>query len=209
MNLNPPGGVNLAIAIFAFIGATLSVVGFITNHLPHQQYADLCHILQGIESALADDQRWPSDHLLQRYRRYVSPQDDVIPSFQLWRLMQVSLAFQQCLCKCREIPLSSDAVIHFSIQPPDGLETKEYQEVCCKVKGWIDREPFSPLLPKILHSEQDTWRYSIFVGSRSNTKEQEITRIALIHYIDFKGRQLWMSTGIGYRWFFVWLLKIL
>lgn len=79
MTINPPGSVNLVIAIFALVGATMSIVGFIAHYLPRQQYADFCNILHHIHSIHAvDDWQWSSDQrskLLQRYCRYVSPQD--------------------------------------------------------------------------------------------------------------------------------------
>lgn len=71
--LNPPGGVNLALAIFALVGATLSISGFIAHQAPHHQYAEFCDILHEIHSTLAEsDWKLPSDkrsRLWQQYRR--------------------------------------------------------------------------------------------------------------------------------------------
>ena len=74
---NPPGGVNLTIAIFALVGAVFSIVGFIVHYSPRHQYGDFCSILHDINDIFADYELLsllPSDQgsrLYQRYRRHV------------------------------------------------------------------------------------------------------------------------------------------
>lgn len=78
MSVNPPGGVNLTLAIFALVGTFLSIAGFIAAHyIPRHQYGDFCGILNDIYNIFADDD-WqmvlPSDQrsqLILRYSRHV------------------------------------------------------------------------------------------------------------------------------------------
>jgi hypothetical protein len=73
MNVNPPGGVNLTLAIFALAGAALSIVGFIAHYIPRHQYGDFCSTLHEINDIFADDD-WqlllPSDQRSRLYWRY-------------------------------------------------------------------------------------------------------------------------------------------
>ena len=73
MNVDPPDGVNLALAIFTLVGVALSIVGFIAHYIPNHQYGDLCSILHDINNIFVDDD-WllllPSDQSFRLYRRY-------------------------------------------------------------------------------------------------------------------------------------------
>ena len=77
MSVDPPGGVNLTLAILALVGAALSIVGFIAHYIPRHQYCDFCIIVHDINNIFADND-WllllPSDQrsgLYQRYCRHV------------------------------------------------------------------------------------------------------------------------------------------
>ena len=86
---NPPGGVNLTLAIFALVGATISIVGFIAHYIPRHQYTVFCGILDDIHKIFEDDD-WqlllPSDQRFQRYLRHVL-HALLSPLSKLYRLM--------------------------------------------------------------------------------------------------------------------------
>jgi hypothetical protein len=74
MSVNPPGGVNFTVAIFALVGATFSIMGFIVAHYsPRHQYGDFCRILHDINDIFSDYE-WlsllPSDQSSELYVRY-------------------------------------------------------------------------------------------------------------------------------------------
>jgi hypothetical protein len=77
MSVNPPGGVNLTLAIFALVGAVLSIAGFIAHYIPHRQYVDFCNILDNINNIFADDDwqlllpSYEKSALSRRYCRHV------------------------------------------------------------------------------------------------------------------------------------------
>lgn len=72
-SVNPPGGLNLTLAILALLSAALSIVGFIAHYIPRHQYGDFCSILLEINDIFADDD-WlsllPPDQRSRLYRRY-------------------------------------------------------------------------------------------------------------------------------------------
>ena len=73
MSSNPPGGVNLTVAIFSLVGAALSIVCFIAHYSPRHQYGDFCSILRDI-SDFFSDYKWlslPSEESSKLYQRYL------------------------------------------------------------------------------------------------------------------------------------------
>ena len=54
MSVNPPGGVNLTVAIFGLVGAAFSVVGFIAHYSPRRQYGDFCRVFRDINDIISD-----------------------------------------------------------------------------------------------------------------------------------------------------------
>ena len=54
MSVNPPGGLNLTVAIFALIGAAISIAGFVAHYSPCQQYGDLCIKVKDIGDIFED-----------------------------------------------------------------------------------------------------------------------------------------------------------
>lgn len=149
MNVNPPGGVNLTLAIFALVGAFLSIVGFFAHYIPRHQYGVFCGIVNDIYNVFADED-WqlvlPSDQrsqLILRYCRHVL-HALLTPSCIGWCIWRWHLT--KYLRK-RGIAILSGlkAIIRISLLLQDSSETAKSQKKCSAAEIWTNREcTFSP-----------------------------------------------------------------
>lgn len=209
MSVNPPGGVNLTLAIFALVSTALSIVGFIAHYIPCHQYGDFCSIFHDINDIFADDD-WqlllPSDRRTELYRRHGRHVHALLSSScidwckQCW----------QYFCRSGITWLFGlKAILRSGVLCRNGSETAKPQKQCITVENWADRELTSRHTGTVTScdSDQDNWCYSIFIGSLSNRERQKNPEdhgdsyVTLLNEQDsswnaFKPWRLRMPTGI-------------
>ena len=181
MSVNPPGGVNLTVAIFALVGAAISIVGFIAHYSPRHQYGDLCSILQDLNNIFADyecqegnnNSQWllllPSELRSRLYQQFCR---HVMHCFAPSRVVSADVHLTQYFWRSR---ISSifvlNTILRACVWCPDSSEIEKTQKECFPIENWAHREP-----SRHTSCELDNWCYeSFYLGSLSNRERQKDT----------------------------------